>query len=274
MGEFGSGRGAMKRTRGGRPLFREDSDEEGPMRPPMRADEDEGEDGGFVPTRKADDGEKGAAEEEEDDDLDAYMAQINKEAKKDASQRIHQRNPFEKEDDDDPVTSYMAFRKEKEEETARSAEEARKAEEEERSQESDGDEDDPERAARQKKSIEDIPGVDHASIAYQPFQRDFYEPHPKVAGLSAREIDEVRAEIGLKVSGSGRIPAPVQSFSELPSLGRTVLDAVKRHGYELPTEIQSQALPVALSGRDCVGIAKTGSGKTVPNTHKVLSCCV
>eukprot|EP00983_Pelagomonas_calceolata_P056343 1144554-Pelagomonas_calceolata.AAC.2 len=32
--------------------------------------------------------------------------------------------------------------------------------------------------------------------------------------------------------------------------------------YERPTAIQSQALPAALSGRDVLGVAKTGSGKT------------
>ncbi len=32
--------------------------------------------------------------------------------------------------------------------------------------------------------------------------------------------------------------------------------------YERPTAIQCQALPAALSGRDVLGLAKTGSGKT------------
>jgi ATP-dependent RNA helicase DDX42 len=32
--------------------------------------------------------------------------------------------------------------------------------------------------------------------------------------------------------------------------------------YERPTAIQAQALPAVLSGRDVLGIAKTGSGKT------------
>jgi len=33
-------------------------------------------------------------------------------------------------------------------------------------------------------------------------------------------------------------------------------------GIEEPTPIQAQALPLALRGRDVIGIAKTGSGKT------------
>lgn len=41
--------------------------------------------------------------------------------------------------------------------------------------------------------------------------------------------------------------------------------------YEVPTPVQMQTLPVALSGRDVVGIAKTGSGKTA---SYVLPLCI
>jgi len=41
-----------------------------------------------------------------------------------------------------------------------------------------------------------------------------------------------------------------------------LLKAVKGLGYTDPTPIQEQAIPVALSGRDVLGCAQTGTGKT------------
>ena len=42
-----------------------------------------------------------------------------------------------------------------------------------------------------------------------------------------------------------------------------VMSEVKAQGFPAPTAIQSQGWPMALSGRDVVGIAETGSGKTL-----------
>ena len=37
----------------------------------------------------------------------------------------------------------------------------------------------------------------------------------------------------------------------------------RKSGFEAPTAIQCQGWPIAMSGRDMVGIAQTGSGKTL-----------
>jgi superfamily II DNA/RNA helicase len=50
-------------------------------------------------------------------------------------------------------------------------------------------------------------------------------------------------------------------FSDL-ALDPRVLQAVSEAGYETPTPIQEQAIPHALQGRDVLGIAQTGTGKT------------
>ena len=50
-------------------------------------------------------------------------------------------------------------------------------------------------------------------------------------------------------------------FSDL-GLAETVLRALKAEGYDTPTPIQAQAIPPLLEGRDLLGIAQTGTGKT------------
>ncbi len=59
-------------------------------------------------------------------------------------------------------------------------------------------------------------------------------------------------------------------FDEL-GLSEKVLNAVRASGYETPTPIQEQAIPYALQGRDILGIAQTGTGKTAAFTLPMLS---
>ena len=51
------------------------------------------------------------------------------------------------------------------------------------------------------------------------------------------------------------------TFAELP-LGSKLQAAIVASGYTTPTPIQAQAIPVAVTGRDVLGIAQTGTGKT------------
>ncbi|MDE2577874.1 MAG: DEAD/DEAH box helicase [Hyphomicrobiales bacterium] len=59
-------------------------------------------------------------------------------------------------------------------------------------------------------------------------------------------------------------------FNEL-GLSDKVLAAVEASGYTSPTPIQAQAIPQALAGRDVLGIAQTGTGKTAAFTLPMLS---
>jgi superfamily II DNA/RNA helicase len=59
-------------------------------------------------------------------------------------------------------------------------------------------------------------------------------------------------------------------FDEL-GLSEKVLKAVESSGYDTPTPIQEQAIPYALEGRDVLGIAQTGTGKTAAFTLPMLS---
>ena len=51
-------------------------------------------------------------------------------------------------------------------------------------------------------------------------------------------------------------------FEDL-SLSKSIQKAVFEEGYVAATPIQEQAIPIVLSGRDLIGCAQTGTGKTV-----------
>jgi ATP-dependent RNA helicase RhlE len=63
------------------------------------------------------------------------------------------------------------------------------------------------------------------------------------------------------------------TFAEL-GLAQPLLLALGDAGYERPTPIQRDAIPVALKGRDLIGLAQTGTGKTasftLPIVHRLL----
>src|SRR5687767_390688 len=63
------------------------------------------------------------------------------------------------------------------------------------------------------------------------------------------------------------------TFADL-GLAAPLLEAVKEAGYTEPTPIQREAIPLALTGRDIMGLAQTGTGKTaaftLPIIHRLL----
>jgi len=61
-----------------------------------------------------------------------------------------------------------------------------------------------------------------------------------------------------------------QTFADL-GLSDAVLKAVRDVGYETPSAIQAATIPVLLSGRDVVGLAQTGTGKTAAFALPILS---
>ncbi|OIW34117.1 hypothetical protein CONLIGDRAFT_652470 [Coniochaeta ligniaria NRRL 30616] len=93
------------------------------------------------------------------------------------------------------------------------------------------------------------------------FEKHFYKEHPDVTARSAAEVEKFRKDHAMSIHGRD-VPKPVETFDEA-GFPRYVIDEVKAQGFPAPTAIQSQGWPMALSGRDVVGIAETGSGKTL-----------
>lgn len=93
------------------------------------------------------------------------------------------------------------------------------------------------------------------------FEKSFYKEDPAVAGRSPAEVESFRREHQVAITGRD-VPKPVETFDEA-GFPAYVMNEVKAQGFAKPTAIQSQGWPMALSGRDVVGIAETGSGKTL-----------
>lgn len=111
-----------------------------------------------------------------------------------------------------------------------------------------------------RKRIEPIAALDHSGIDYEAFNKDFYEEKPSVSGMSEEDVAEYRKSLAIRVSGLD-VPRPIKTFAEA-GFSVELMKAIAKQAYEKPTPIQCQSLPVVLSGRDVIGIAKTGSGKT------------
>lgn len=82
-------------------------------------------------------------------------------------------------------------------------------------------------------------------------------------------------KIQVKADEEGfEVPVPMSTFESTP-FGGPIRAALKSAGYPAPTPTQAQSWPIALSGRDIISVARTGSGKTLgfllPAFHAMLN---
>jgi len=103
--------------------------------------------------------------------------------------------------------------------------------------------------------------LDFGHMELTPFEKDFYIEHPDVRKRSEAEAEAWRASKQIVVVGEG-VPKPCMTFEEA-SMPEYILSEVLKQGFDRPTPIQSQGWPMALKGKNMVGISATGSGKTL-----------
>ncbi|CAA7019968.1 unnamed protein product [Microthlaspi erraticum] len=88
-----------------------------------------------------------------------------------------------------------------------------------------------------------------------------WKPPLHIRRMSSKQRDFIRKQWHIIVNGDD-IPPPIKNFKDM-KFPKPVLDTLKEKGIVQPTPIQVQGLPVILAGRDMIGIAFTGSGKTL-----------
>ncbi|KAI9636855.1 DEAD-domain-containing protein [Dioszegia hungarica] len=103
--------------------------------------------------------------------------------------------------------------------------------------------------------------IDWGNQQLSKFEKNFYIEDERVTRRSEAEIEQFRADKEMKIQGRN-IPRPITAFDEA-GFPEYVMSEIRALGFPAPTSIQCQAWPMALSGRDVVAIAETGSGKTI-----------
>jgi len=103
--------------------------------------------------------------------------------------------------------------------------------------------------------------IDWSKLQLEKFEKHFFYEHPEITAWPPNEVVAWRTQNQMVVTGNN-VPKPVRTFEEA-GLPDYILQAVQQAGFRTPTPIQSQGWTMALTGRDVVGIAQTGSGKTL-----------
>ena len=98
-------------------------------------------------------------------------------------------------------------------------------------------------------------------ITYTEPLRTGWKPPLRLRRMPRQKADELRRKWHILVEGE-EVPPAARNFWDL-RFPEPISRMLREKGIVQPTPIQVQGLPVALSGRDMIGIAFTGSGKTL-----------
>lgn len=79
--------------------------------------------------------------------------------------------------------------------------------------------------------------------------------------MTERDWRIFREDYNITIKG-GHIPDPIRTWKE-SGIPNEILQIIEKVGYNEPTPIQRQAIPIGLQNRDIIGVAETGSGKTL-----------
>ncbi|KAJ3159471.1 hypothetical protein HDU86_001789 [Geranomyces michiganensis] len=98
-------------------------------------------------------------------------------------------------------------------------------------------------------------------VHYTESLQTSWRPPAHIRDMTEKQHEETRKKWHILTEGED-LPPPIRTFREM-RLPEPILAHLKAKGITKPTPIQLQGLPAVLSGRDMIGIAFTGSGKTL-----------
>ncbi len=83
------------------------------------------------------------------------------------------------------------------------------------------------------KIIDPLPPIDHSTIEYESFEKNFYNEHENIKALSNDQVDDLRKTLGIKVSGYAP-PKPVSSFGHF-GFDEQLMRIIRKSEFTQPT---------------------------------------
>lgn len=109
-------------------------------------------------------------------------------------------------------------------------------------------------------------------IQYQEPIKTSWKPPRYILNMSDEAHEKIRLKHRIIVEGES-LPPTITSFRAM-KFPKSLINSLKKQNIKKPSPIQMQGLPAVLSGRDIIGIAFTGSGKTLVFVLPIIMFCL
>ncbi|XP_065556215.1 ATP-dependent RNA helicase abstrakt-like isoform X3 [Artemia franciscana] len=109
-------------------------------------------------------------------------------------------------------------------------------------------------------------------VQYSEPIKTSWKPPRAVLKLGLEKWDKFRKKMSVLVEGEDP-PPPLATFDQM-KFPKAVIKALEKKNIVKPSPIQAQGIPAVLSGRDIIGIAFTGSGKTLVFVLPLIMFCL
>lgn len=102
-----------------------------------------------------------------------------------------------------------------------------------------------------------------------PLVKDFYQEHEEVSKFTDEDVEKFRKDNNnivvshFKEGDTFKLPKPAPKFVHSFHNHPDILTLIRSQNFQNPSPIQSQSWPILLQGKDLIGIAQTGTGKTL-----------